>query len=127
MGFLAKLTGYTKKIRPDWVGEVHDARCRFEDISFDSAAGALSIRCWQRDASASLWKELLVVFEGLPCVPAIRREEELSYYELSIVYFDPDAKRVHICFHAGLSIEYSADQPHYSFRGATGQTRREFE
>jgi hypothetical protein len=123
MGFLAKLTGYTKKIRPDWVGEVHDARCRFEDIAFDSAAGALSIRCWQLDAS--VWKELLVVFEGLLCPPTISREEELQYYELSTVYFDPDAKRVHICFHAGLSIEYSADQPRYSFHGPTGQTRRE--
>jgi hypothetical protein len=122
-GFLAKLTGHTKKIRPNWVGEVHDARCRFEDITFDSTAGALSIRCWQRDAT--VWKESLVVFEGLPCPPTISREEEVSYYELSTIYFDPDAKRVHICFHAGLSIEYSADQPRYSFRGPTGQTRTE--
>jgi hypothetical protein len=123
MGFLAKVTGYTKKIRPHWVGAVHDARCHFGDISFDSTVGALSIRCWQLDAS--VWKELLVVFEGLRCPPTISREEELPYYELSTVYFDPDAKRVHICFHAGLSIEYSADQPRYSFRGPTGQTQRE--
>ena len=123
MGFLAKLTGHTKKIRPDWVSEVHDARCRFGDMAFDSGTGALSIRCWQLDAF--VWKELLVVFEGLPCPPIISREEELPYYELSTVYFDPDAKRVHICFHAGLSIEYSADETRYSFRGPTGQTRRE--
>lgn len=123
MEFLAKLTGHMNKIRPDWVGELHDARCRFEDITFDSAEGALIIRCWQ--LHAPIWKELLVVFEGLPCPPTISRGEQLPYYELSTVYFDPDAKRVHICFHAGLSIEYSASQPRYQFRGQTGQIRRE--
>jgi len=112
-----------KKIRPDWVGEVHDARCRFDDIAFDSSTGALSVRCWRPEGA--VWREVLVVFEGLTCPPAIGREETLPYYELSTVYYDPGAKRVHICFHAGLSIEYSADRPRYSFHGATGQTRKD--
>ena len=116
------------KVRPDWAGEVHDANCRYEDVVFDSAAGALIIRCWRpferplrRD---SLWEELLIVFEGLTARPAINRAETLPYYELSTVYFDPRAKRVHICFHVGLSIEYPATEPRFSYRGATGQRRQ---
>jgi hypothetical protein len=31
---------------------------------------------------------------------------------------------VHICFHAGLSIEYSATEPRFSYHGATGQRRQ---
>jgi hypothetical protein len=111
----------TRKVKPDWVAKVHDARSHFEDITFDSSVRTLSIRCWQlRDAA---WEELLVVFEGLTCPPTISREEALPYYELSTIYFDPVAKRVHISFHAGLSIEYSADVPKYLFRGPTGQRR----
>jgi hypothetical protein len=33
---LNRLTGHAGKVKPDWVGEVHDARCRFEEIGFDS-------------------------------------------------------------------------------------------
>lgn len=122
---LDKLTGRATKVRPDWAGTVHDANCRFEDIVFDSAAGTLSIRCWQpferplrRD---SLWEELLIVFEGLTAQPTIRRAETLPYYEFSTVYFDPHSKQVHVCFHAGLSIEYPAAEPKHSYRGPTGR------
>jgi hypothetical protein len=118
---LDKLTGRAGKVEPDWVGKVHDARCHFEDIVFDSAAGSLSIRCWQ--LSTTVWEELLVVFDGLTCPPTISCHEALPYYELSTIYFDLGAKRIHICFHAGLSIEYSADVPSFSFRGTTGQRR----
>jgi hypothetical protein len=123
---LNKLTGRGTQA-PEWVGEVHDAECRFEDIAFDAAAGTLSIRCWRpaerplrRD---SVWEELLIVFEGLSCPPTISQEETLPHYELSTIYFDPSAKHVHICFHAGLSIEYAAATPSFSFRGVTGQRR----
>jgi hypothetical protein len=109
---------------PDWVGEVHDAHCRWNDVTFDAAAGALSIRCWQW--YRTLWKELLVVFEGLSDPPTIDREEQLPYYELSTIYFSPVSNRVHIRFHAGLSIEYSTAEPRYSFRCPTGRTMTEW-
>ena len=122
-----KLTGHLGKVRPDWIGEVHDAECRFEDITFDPALGTLSIRCWRPVGWASgrdaVWEELLVVFDRLTCPPTISQEEALPYYELSTIYFDPVAKHMHICFHAGLSIQYPADTPNISFRGLTGQRR----
>lgn len=40
-----KITGLDKMAMPEWIGEIHDAQCRFKDIAFDSAAGVLSIRC----------------------------------------------------------------------------------
>jgi hypothetical protein len=124
---LDKLTGRSGKIFPPWEGEVHDARCHFEDITFDPATGKLRIRCWrplrsptERDSS---WEELLVVFSGLVTSPTTERQEVLPYYELSTVYFDPGEHSVHICFHAGLSIHYSAQAPDYSFLGSTGKQR----
>ena len=109
------------KVRPDWVGEVHDATCRFEDIVFDSATGTLSIRCWRPVRRNSVWEELLVRFDGLTFPPTIDQAEKLPYYEMSTIYFDSNAKQVHICFHAGLSIYYPAAAPGFSFRGLTGQ------
>jgi len=111
------------KVRPDWVGEVHDATCRFVDIVFDSATGRLSIRCWRPVRRNSVWEELLVRFDGLTFPPTIDQAEKLPYYEMSTIYFDSNAKQVHICFHAGLSIHYPAGAPGFSFRGPTGQRR----
>jgi len=71
------LTGRAGKVFPDWVGEVHDANCRFEDITFDAATGTLSIRCWQPVRGLvngdSVWEELLIEFEGLTSPPIINR------------------------------------------------------
>jgi len=121
------LTGRAGKVFPDWVGEVHDAECRFKDITFDATTGTLSIRCWRpvnwSASRDSVWEELLIQFEGLTSPPTINRQETLPYYELSTVHFDPAAKRIHICLHAGLSIHYPAVTPSYSFRGPTGQRR----
>lgn len=115
------------KVSPDWTGELHDANCRFQDITFDPTAAVLSIRCWRPVGWASgrhvMWEELLIVFAGLTCAPTITQEEVLAYYELSTVYFDSNAGRVCICFHAGLSIEYPASAPSFSYRGPTGQRR----
>jgi hypothetical protein len=124
---LDKLTGRASRIRPEWIGEVHDAECRFEDIIFDSATRTMSILCWRPAERPlrkdSIWEELLIAFEDLAIAPTIDQQEKLPYYELSTLYFDSKAKRVSVCFHAGLSIEYPAPKPGFRFRGPTGQKR----
>jgi len=71
-----------------------------------------------------VYEELLIVFEGLTCPPNINREEDLSYYELSAIYFDPKDRQVSVWFHAGLSIVFPASSPNFSFRGPSGEKRQ---
>jgi hypothetical protein len=126
MGWLLdKLTGRTGEVFPEWVGEVHDARCSFRDIAFDQSARKLSIRCWRPVAGGigvgSIWEELLVTFDRLSEFPDIQRTEVLPYYEIATVFFDPKLQRVYVCFHAALSISFSAPTPKFWYCGPTGR------
>src|SRR5882724_2912224 len=121
---LDKLTGRAGKVFPNWEGDLHDAWCRYREITFDPAKSVLNIYCWRpmigRNEPDAELEQLLVVFESLISPPRIVQGGVLPYYELSTIYFAPKDQKVCVCFHAGLSIDIPATSPNFSFRGPTG-------
>ena len=95
---------------------LHDARFTDDSIQFSPEKREFRLVCWVpartgrgRYGSAWTWKRVDLVVEGVSdCV--IRKDQYISYYELSTIRYSRDAGKLEIMTHYAVSIELIVDR-----------------